>query len=163
MNNARKRMIFDATVWTVSVLTALVLVAHDALAESKIFTATNPRWKAECGSCHIAYPPQLLPAASWRRVMSGLGKHFGTDASLDAGAIAEITMFLEQNAARGKRARSGGETSRITETAWFRHEHDEVPAASWKQPRIKTAGNCTACHTAADRGDFSERNIRIPH
>jgi hypothetical protein len=162
MNNARKRMIFDATVWTVSVLTALVLVAHDAIAESKMFTATHPKWKAECASCHVAYPPQLLPAAAWRRIMSGLGKHFGTDASLDAETAAEIGVFLEQNAARGKRARTGGETLRITETAWFRHEHDEVPAATWKRAGVKSAANCTACHTAADRGDFSERNIRIP-
>lgn len=162
MNNANKRMIFDATVWTASVLMTLVFVAHEAMAESKTFTATNPKWKAECGSCHIAYPPQLLPSPAWRRIMAGLDKHFGTDAGLDAGTAAEIGVFLEQNAASGKRARTGGDTLRITETAWFRREHDEVPAATWKHPGVKTAANCTACHTAAERGDFSERNIRIP-
>lgn len=162
MNNANKRMIFDATVWTASVLMTLVFVAHEAMAESKTFTATNPKWKAECGSCHIAYPPQLLPSPAWRRIMAGLDKHFGTDAGLDAGTAAEIGVFLEQNAASGKRARAGGDTLRITETAWFRREHDEIPAATWKHPGVKTAANCTACHTAAERGDFSERNIRIP-
>ena len=53
-------------------------------------------------------------------------------------------------------------TLRITETGWFRHEHDEVPAGIWKRPAVKSAANCAACHTRADAGDFSERNIRIP-
>ena len=41
-------------------------------ADGHRYQATDPVWKAECGSCHIAYPPALLPAASWRAVMSGL-------------------------------------------------------------------------------------------
>ena len=35
-------------------------------------------------ACHVAYPPGLLPAASWQRLMANLPRHFGTDASLDA-------------------------------------------------------------------------------
>ena len=38
----------------------------------------------ECGSCHLAFPPNLLPKASWQSVMHGLDKHYGSDASLDA-------------------------------------------------------------------------------
>jgi hypothetical protein len=29
-------------------------------------------WHSECGSCHVAYPPRLLEAASWRTIMQGL-------------------------------------------------------------------------------------------
>ena len=47
----------------------------------------------ECGSCHLAFPPSLLPKASWQRVMSGLDKHYGSDASLDA-ATQKQTAFL---------------------------------------------------------------------
>jgi hypothetical protein len=39
-----------------------------------------PLYKDECGSCHFAYPPTMLPAASWERVMAGLGAHFGDNA-----------------------------------------------------------------------------------
>ena len=42
--------------------------------------AVPPAYTQECGSCHLAYPPGLLPALSWQRLMGGLDRHFGTDA-----------------------------------------------------------------------------------
>jgi hypothetical protein len=135
---------------------------HEAAAESRFPPVTNGKWQAECGSCHMAYPPQLLPASSWRPVMSGLDRHFGSDASLDAASAAEIGAFLESNAARGKRAAVDAGTLRITETPWFRREHREVAALVWKGVSVKTPANCGACHTTAERGDFGERGIRIP-
>ncbi len=122
-------------------------------------SAGNDIWQAECASCHIAYPPQLLPAASWQRLMAGLEKHFGADASVEAVAAAEIGRFLEANAARGKRAQQGAGELRITKTAWFGRKHDEVPARTWSSPEVRSASNCTACHSLAERGDFSERRI----
>lgn len=162
MDDAVKRTVFDVTVWIVSLLAGLVLIAHEGMAESRIPPADNACWKAECGSCHVAYPPRFLPGPAWRRMMSGLEKHFGTDASLDPQAAAEIGAFLDRNAASGRRARGPAETLRITETAWFVREHDEVPAATWKLPAVKSAANCAACHTLAEQGDFRERNIRVP-
>ena len=129
--------------------------------EGHRYTASNPVWKAECGSCHVAYPPQLLPARSWRAMMSGLDKHFGTDASLDPKTAAEITAFLERNAGRD-RARTAEPQLRITESRWFVKEHDEVAASTWKNTKVKSAANCAACHMNADQGDYSERGIRIP-
>lgn len=162
MDNATRRLLFDVTVWTCAVLTLFALLIHEAAAGSQAYTATNDKWKAECSSCHIAYPPQLLPASAWRRVMSGLSKHFGTDASLDAQTAAEIGSFLEQQAATGKRGRTDGDTLRITDAAWFQREHRKVPAATWKNPTVKTPANCAACHTGAEQGDYRERNIHLP-
>jgi nitrate/TMAO reductase-like tetraheme cytochrome c subunit len=125
------------------------------------YSANSPTWKAECGSCHIAYPPQLLPARSWRAIMAGLDKHFGTDASLDPQAAAEISAFLERNAGR-ERTPSARPVLRISETRWFAHEHDEVPASTWQSATVNSPSNCTACHVNADQGDYSERGIRIP-
>jgi hypothetical protein len=110
---------------------------------------------------HLAYPPQLLPKESWRALMSDLPNHFGTDASVDAKTAKEIQRYLESNAGR-VRAEGAKPPLRITETRWFRHEHDEVPATVWKDPAVKSAANCGACHTQAERGDFSERNVRVP-
>ena len=131
------------------VFVALVALAPAAMAESRLSVPQNDRWKAECGSCHIAYPPQLLPAQSWQRLMSGLDRHFGTDASLDAATAAEIGAFLQKHG--GRRA---DETLRITETNWFAREHRKVSA--------KNAASCESCHTTAAQGDFRERNIRLP-
>jgi hypothetical protein len=160
MKNSDRTSRFDFVIWSISLLVGLIFVAHEAAADGHRYRADNARWKAECGSCHLAYPPQLLPAPTWRRIMAGLDRHFGTDASLEPAAAAEIGAFLDKNAGGGRRA--GGETLRITESAWFRHEHDEVPVAAWRRASIGSASNCAACHRGAEQGDFGERNIRIP-
>ena len=121
----------------------------------------NPTWKAECGSCHMAYPPSMLPAASWRAVMSGLDKHFGVDASLDAKTAAEIGAYLEKNAGRG-RTSAVRPVLRITDTGWFQEEHDEIGAATWKNSKVKSPSNCAACHQGAEQGNFGEHSVRIP-
>ncbi len=140
----------------------LTLATGTAYAGEHVYTATDPAWKTECGSCHVAYPPQLLPAASWRKLMTGLNNHFGTDASLDAKTAESIARFLETNSST-KRKYANDSALRITESRWFRKEHDEVPARTWKSPAVKSAANCAACHTRAEQGDYSERTLRVPH
>ncbi|MBP6224829.1 MAG: diheme cytochrome c [Rhizobacter sp.] len=121
-----------------------------------------PKYQQECAACHVAYPPGLLPAASWQRLMSNLPRHFGTDASLDAATEKEISTWLTQNAATRKRMATPPPEDRITRAAWFVRQHDEVPAETWKRASIKSAANCSACHSRADQGDFDEDNVRIP-
>jgi hypothetical protein len=122
----------------------------------------NAKWQQECSSCHVAFAPGLLPAESWRKVMGGLDKHFGTDASLAAEESKGITDFLVSNASN--RWSTSTAPMRITEAAWFKREHSEkeIPPAVWNNPLVKSPANCQACHTQADRGDFSERNIKVP-
>ena len=123
---------------------------------------TNEKWKNECGACHVAYPPRFLPAESWRALMSGLDKHFGSDASLDAQTAREISDFLVQNAGRGKSESTGKPLLRISDTRWFKREHGEVAQHTWSDPAVKSPANCPACHTRAESGDYSENGVRIP-
>jgi cytochrome c553 len=139
----------------------LVLLAFDAGAASKRYAVDNATWRAECGGCHVPYPPALLPAAEWRRLMSALDRHFGEDASVDATAAAEIDRFMGANAGRGA-PRTGETEPRITTTRWFRHEHDEVSAAAFRSARVKSAANCAACHPGAATGNFDERAVAVP-
>ncbi len=125
----------------------------------------HPAYQQECAACHLAYPPGLLPAASWRRLMDNLPRHFGTDASLDAATLQQLTTWLAANAGTHKKVArdpSPPPQDRITRAAWFVREHDEVPAATWALPAVKSAAHCAACHTRADQGEFRERDIRIP-
>lgn len=121
-----------------------------------------PLYQQECASCHIAYPPGLLPAASWHRLMESLDRHFGTDAAVDPATKQVVATWLADNAATGKRTREAPPADRITRSSWFLREHDEIGAAVWKLPAVGSPANCGACHTQSERGDFSERNIRIP-
>lgn len=130
-----------------------------AAAESRGPAPVNSTWKTECGACHLAYPPQLLPARSWRALMSGLDKHFGADASLDPAAAAEIAAFLERYA---KRDRGVTTSLRITDTPWFQRKHRKISDAVWARPAIRSSANCSACHTGAERGHYDDDTVRIP-
>lgn len=122
-----------------------------------------PKYKQECAACHVAYPPQLLPAESWQRLMRGLPNHFGTDASLDAASVKQISMWLEQHAGAGQRAQTAPPEDRITRSAWFQREHHEVSPRTWQLPKVKNASNCMACHARANQGVFNEHEVRIPY
>ena len=104
-----------------------------------------PKVQAECAACHIAYPAGMLPAPSWKRLMGSLDHHYGTDASLDEASVHEEPP-----------------QDRITTSAWFVRKHDELAPAIWKQAAVKSAANCIACHTRADKGSFREREITFP-
>jgi mono/diheme cytochrome c family protein len=141
----------------------LGLAAASAWAESKgPVVPPLAKYQAECAACHIAYPPGMLPAPSWKRLMGSLDQHYGTDASLDEASVREISQWLQVNAGTYKRVREEPPQDRITKSSWFIRKHDEVDPAIWKQAAVKSASNCIACHTRADKGSFSEREIAFP-
>ena len=135
---------------------------YERRSRSPVVAQTNAKFQQECSACHIAYAPRLLPAESWRKVMSGLDKHFGSDASLDAKDNKEITNFLVKNSS--SRGNTPGAPLRITESSWFKRQHDahEINPAIWKRASVKSPANCGACHPRADRGNFNEHEIEIP-
>jgi cytochrome c553 len=133
---------------------------------------SNAKWKAECSSCHMLYHPGLLPERSWQKMMAGLDKHFGESATLDAPTRAEIEQFLVANSADkqdGRRSQrivqsipASAAPLRISETDYFIARHDEVSPSTFKRKSIGSAANCIACHKNADKGNFSESQIKIP-
>jgi hypothetical protein len=52
----------------------------------------DPVVKEECGSCHIAFAPSMLPASSWKRMMDDLKNHFGDDATIDPAMAARLPI-----------------------------------------------------------------------
>jgi hypothetical protein len=125
-------------------------------------SVVNAKMQAECSGCHMAFPPGLLPAASWKKIMSGLDKHFGTDASLSAPDTTEITNYMVKYASNRWTANTA--PGRITEGEWFKSKHlsGEIDPAVWKRESVKSKSNCMACHSGADKGNFDERSIKIP-
>lgn len=121
-----------------------------------------PAYTQECASCHTAYPPGMLPARSWQRVMGGLDRHYGTDASLDPATVELLSVWLQDHAGTYKRVSEEPPQDRITRSAWFERQHRKVEPAVWKLASVKSAANCAACHTGADQGRFDDDKLRIP-
>ena len=142
-----------------------LLINHAAFADDERSVARVPllpKYQQECSACHIAYPPDMLPAASWQRVLNNLPQHFGTDASLDAASVKELARWLDANAGKDRHARAEPAEDRITRSAWFIRQHDEIAPSVWQRPAVKSSANCSACHARADQGDFNEHAVRIP-
>lgn len=134
---------------------------HHERHDRRTAVAPLPAYEQECGgSCHIAYPPGMLPAESWKRVMAGLDQHYGSDASLDAATQNSIAAWLDTNASR--RTRTAPPEDRITRSAWFERKHDEVRASVWQRKAVGSPANCAACHPRAEQGDFEEHDVKIP-
>ena len=119
----------------------------------------------ECGACHMAFQPQMLPKRSWVKIMDELPNHFGEDASLDKATSERIKKYLVSNAADagwlgGKFMRGIKDDMtplRITEAPyWIREHNEEVPSRAWSDPKVKTKANCLACHPRATRGNYDD-------
>lgn len=121
-----------------------------------------PAYTQECAACHTAYPPGMLPARSWQRIMNGLDRHYGTDASLEATTVLQLGAWLQAHAGTYKRVSEEPPQDRITRSAWFERKHRKVEPAVWRLPSVKSAANCAACHTDADKGPFDDDKLHIP-
>jgi len=156
------------------VLTALGVTMARADGEERqtVAAPADPVYRAECGSCHMVYPPGLLPERSWAKMMTGLKDHFGENATLDKETSDNIQKFLTEHAAdRSLQRRSrkiaksippGDSPLRITETLYFKRQHHEVGRKVWLRKSIGSPANCAACHPRAEKGVFSEDEIKIP-
>lgn len=146
-------------------ITAITMTAAPARADrGPLLPADAPAaYAQECASCHAPYPPGMLPAASWKRLMAGLDRHYGSDAALEPVTRTQIEAWLLRHAGGYKRTGSTPPPDdRITRSDWFARKHRGVEAATWRLPSVKTAANCAACHTGADRGLYDDDDLRLP-
>jgi len=146
-----------------TLLAALTAHTHVLADSGRAMPAQVPKaYTQECAACHVAYPPGLLPAASWPRVMTGPGKHYGTRASPDPATVLQLNSWLQTHAGTYKRVAEAPPQDRITRSAWFERKHRHIETAVWKLPSVKSAAQCAACHGGAEQGDFSDDRLRVP-
>lgn len=161
MNLFKRSFYISSAVAALASILAVPLVAH-ADRKNARGVPLLPTYQQECASCHVAYPPGLLPAASWQALMNNLPRHFGADASVDAATLKELSAWLTANGStrffRGNRPPE----DRISRSDWFVREHRKVSSSTWKLPAVRSPSNCAACHTSAEQGEFNERNVRLP-
>lgn len=138
---------------TTALLGVLLTTGGLALASpyERVPPVAHERTRKECGECHMAFQPALLPAAGWNRIMDGLADHFGDNAKLAPDVAADIRAYLTANAGR-----SDGDAMRITEQPWWVREHRRVRPETWAKPDVRSKANCEACHRDAARGLYED-------
>lgn len=144
--------------------------------QKEVRPVDNKTYADECGSCHYAYPPGLLPSKSWVKLLDekALNDHFGENASLDKDVLKTISDYALENAADKsyyKRSRKialatedGEAPLRITEVRYIKRKHHDIPEKMIKGNKdVKSLSYCNACHTKADKGIFDNDTVSIPN
>ena len=134
--------------------------------------AVQPAYARECGSCHFAYQPWLLPERSWRRIMNDLRDHFGESAEVTAPAQAQILNYLVNAPMPASRAFRYSEAVlsvpqadtpiRVTLVPYIAGIHGGVlDPLRQGRPAVRSLAECGACHPSAERGDFAHRQYTV--
>jgi len=132
---------------------------------------TDPTYKENCGACHFAYQPELLPSASWEKILSRPDDHFGESFELNEEGKKSILGYLRTNAAEHSSAKMavrivtclGSEVpKRITEIPYIRKKHHDISSTTIKRKSIGSLSNCTACHTRAEEGTYDDDFVVVP-
>ena len=136
--------------------------------------ATDPIYVKECGACHFAYSPGLLPARSWELHMSRLEKHFGESIVLSEPVRATVLRYLTENAADRspyngskvlmERVAPDATPYRLTDVPLYREMHRIILEVISIKTRVKvrTLTNCNACHQWAPEGSFGTQELFVP-
>lgn len=158
--------------WVISPLVAALFFSTTMETKQPVTLTIPPIYKKECASCHMAFPPNALPAKSWQIMMADLQDHFGDDASIEESARKEIEDFLVRKSAERsleeasiKFIRSIGKDNpplRITDIRYWKEKHKSIHQDIYKRETIKSKINCVACHKWAEFGSFEDSDIKIP-
>jgi hypothetical protein len=136
---------------------------------------TNALYSEECGQCHFAYPPGLLPERSWKKLISALNlkDHFGEELDFTNTKKNQLLRYLVDNSAdksshkrsyKIDREISKSETPiRITETKYIKSKHRKIPSRLITGNKdVESLSNCTSCHKEAEKGIFDDDTVLIP-
>jgi hypothetical protein len=132
---------------------------------------SNPTYKENCGACHLAYQPELLPSSSWKNILGGLDGHFGEFVDLDPETQKIISSYLEANAAENSTAKRaakimrslrGATPMRITDIPYIKHKHHEISASVFNRQSIGSFSNCDACHKRTEEGVYDDDFVVTP-
>lgn len=144
--------------------------------QKEIVPVDNELYKEECGACHFAYQPGLLPTKSWEKLLTAeaLPDHFGENAELDEDDLKVIRDYAIANAAdksyhkRSRKIAIATENIeaplRIIDVKYIKRKHHEIPEKMIKGNKdVKSLSYCDACHTQAEKGVFDADTVNIPN
>lgn len=154
------------------ILAPYLVFAGEHKDDKAIPPVTNEIYKKNCGVCHFAYQPGLLPARSWMKIMDSPDGHPGGNLSIDEKSKSEIKRYLVQKSAEhssAKRSKKilnsiGSDTPvRISEISYIKQKHRDISQEVFSRKAIGSRANCLACHRSAARGVYEDDDVVIPN
>ena len=170
-----KQNIFGA-VWILTVLSAMIYFYNNpdnVLTENQEteinFREESYETRSSCGSCHMIYPPYLLPKQSWNKMMDNLENHFGKDASLPKEETELIRSYLMNNAAEHSTREAAVKIldnlktdapQEITQTHYWKETHKDITKEQFEADYgIKS--DCRTCHKTIRDGMIQDEEIKF--
>jgi hypothetical protein len=131
-------------------------------------------YEQSCSACHMLYHPSLLPARSWKKIMSGLSNHFGDNAEVEPEVAKEVSAYLQRNAADNdvntyaepmlNLLKDDETPMRVSDTKFFHFTHDLLRKDMVEgNPDVRSISRCEICHAEAQKGRFNRFQVRIPN
>lgn len=104
-----------------------------------------------CGSCHVALPPEVMPTETWRRLLLEPEQHYGQQLPL---LIGPVVLVMWDYLRTFSRSHVDKELIpyRVTESRYFKALHPQVDL-----PHPVRPATCAVCHPGAT--DYNYRSL----
>lgn len=132
----------------------------------------SEQWNVECGECHVPYHPSLLPQRSWITLLKQQRDHFGRDLDLQELVVTDLRDFALRYSSERHLTEAAWfiDTTtplseidiRITETNYWKKQHQWIDAAYWVHESVQSKSNCDSCHYDARQGSFEDGAMHLP-
>ncbi len=148
-----------------NLLLLLSLGASWAQAQVSVPIPAFTPYTQQCSVCHLAYPPGLLPAGSWQKLLDDMPQHFTAQVMINVETQQEISQWLQAHAATFPPVAEEPPQHRITQSLWWKKIHlnnSQLPAALWKKPSVAKGSSCVTCHASAAKGEYNAKTVLVP-
>ncbi|HEY9651376.1 MAG TPA: cytochrome C [Coleofasciculaceae cyanobacterium] len=134
------------------------LVAQNTPAETGTVDVVPARYQLgkelyleNCGSCHVALPPEVMPTETWRRLLLEPQQHYGQQLPP---LIGPVVLVMWDYLRTFSRSHVDNELIpyRVAESRYFKALHPQVDL-----PKPVRPGTCAICHPGAT--DYNYRRL----
>lgn len=101
-----------------------------------------------CGSCHLALPPEVMPTETWRRLLLEPDQHYGTQIQPVTGPSLLVVWQYLQTFSRPELPNKQL-PYRVSESRFFKALHPRV-----KLPQTIKTTSCVSCHPSAAQYNY---------
>lgn len=101
-----------------------------------------------CGSCHVALPPEVMPTDTWRQLLLDLNEHYGNSVEpILRPSLLAMWSYIRQFSRPLKEKEAT--PYRLTQSRYFKALHPQV-----KFPETVRPSTCVSCHPGVPQYDY---------